>query len=900
MVGQGVVNGLAPSFADVPGGRPPGMVIGGAPKAKLAPMGDIYFSFDFSTQFAYFLTQNQPANAEIDITSNSYGNSGSDNDGFDAASQEADLWNTAFGVRTLMIDSSGNGAPGYGTSNAPAPVTGMRVGASTQFGATGWDSIKNYSQVTDNDVIGWSDRGPGATGTNAIDVVADGAYSSGDATLNTILNGHVAWTTWGGTSRSTPVAAGAAAIVYQAWRQANGPATPDGFALTARDIIKSSAKDLGYDSWTQGAGSVDAFAAAQLAAGSSGAVVTPSEWRPGDYRGTDYEVFPHILAAGASDSQTFSLDGPGTWNLSDRFMTKVDSEDISFTTSPLSKESVPNFNVPDYLIDISDAVAAHPNADMIAISASFPLSEFDVDSDYTYDQRWRLLAYDWTDMNHDGNLWTDKDHDGAVDHKDGPHSSNIDGNLDVKWASSEIDQNEYERFSYTSAASDSQRIHVGHPAARMTDGFFIGLQHPESTTAVPRTHFKIRVDFYQNTDWGWVTTPATASGSFNASIHVPNGTPAGMYEGAIVARRGTQQTVIPVSVTVAVQAAQDADGKLTGSLVFGGADVAADQANLPYSNATVFGANDWNWRAESGDWRFFYLDVPTEPAPGSLFLVNTKWDDPAPFTDLDTLILGPSENHYQLLDDGAFGAPYILDTVGKSPNRNIGAGVWGFDTATGGAEDLVAGPVQEGLHAIVEHQVQWNGTSFNVPFETTVGSATVDPSSIDVTTPGDTGGFDVTFEASLDLAGLEAEAFGLSQPQVTTETAHQDDPNDVASASVKKSFTLNHAARATITTELSDDLDLYIVYDADNNGTFTTSEIIASSAGGTGDESVTLVAPGDGNYQAWVQGFAVTGTPTFPLTIDAIQGTDMTVSGVPAGASRPGRRSPSTSRSRRR
>ena len=71
---------------------------------------------------------------------------------------------------------------------------------------------------------------------------------------------------------------------------------------------------------------------------------------------------------------------------------------------------------------------------------------------------------------------------------------------------------------------------------------------------------------------------------------------------------------------------------------------------------------------------------------------------------------------------------------------------------------------------------------------------------------------------------------------MTTETAHQDDPNDPATASVKKSFTLSHAARATITTELSDDLDLYIVYDADNNGTFTTSEIIASSAGGTGDE----------------------------------------------------------------
>ena len=213
------------------------------------------------------------------------------------------------------------------------------------------------------------------------------------------------------------------------------PTTPEGFALTARDILKSSAKDLGYDSWTQGAGSVDALRAVQLAAGIAGAVATPSEWRPGDYRGTEYDVFPNVLAAGESDSQTFDLDGAGTYELSDRYLTKIDSETFPFTTSPISQESVGNFNVPDYLIDISDMVAAHPNADMIAISANFNLDEFDVDHDYAYDQRWRLLAYDWTDINGDGNLWTDKDHDGAVDHKDFNKSSNIDVNADVKWDS---------------------------------------------------------------------------------------------------------------------------------------------------------------------------------------------------------------------------------------------------------------------------------------------------------------------------------------------------------------------------------------------------------------------------------------------------------------------------------
>ena len=102
-------------------------------------------------------------------------------------------------------------------------------------------------------------------------------------------------------------------------------------------------------------------------------MATPSEWRPGDYRGDEFDVFPNVLAAGESDSQTFNLDGSGTYQLSDRFLSKVASESLSLTTANISQESVNNFNVPDYLIDISDIVAAHPGADMIAISANVPL-----------------------------------------------------------------------------------------------------------------------------------------------------------------------------------------------------------------------------------------------------------------------------------------------------------------------------------------------------------------------------------------------------------------------------------------------------------------------------------------------------------------------------------------------
>jgi hypothetical protein len=341
---------------------------------------------------------------------------------------------------------------------------------------------------------------------------------------------------------------------------------------------------------------------------------------------------------------------------------------------------------------------------------------------------------------------------------------------------------------------------------------------------------------------------------------------------------------VPVSVAVAAQAAQDADGNITGALQFGGPAVQAAQANLPYNNGSVFGASDWTWRAESGDWRFFYYDVAKAPPDGTLFLADTTWDDKAPFTDLDTLIFGRSANSYALLDGSdPFGAPYILDTVGKSENTNVGAGAWTFDTATGGPREVVTAPAQEGLQALVQHQVGWDGDKFDAGFSTKLGAARVSPSKVALSTAADSGSFDVTFNSSVDLDGLKAEGFGLSQPQTTNETVKQDDQNDPSTASVKKNVTLNHASRLHVETSLDQDVDLYVLYDANSDGQFTPDELVASSATGSGDEAVDLIRPADGNYQIWVHGFAVTGTPSMPLTVNAIQGNDLTVTGTPSG-----------------
>ena len=144
------------------------------------------------------------------------------------------------------------------------------------------------------------------------------------------------------------------------------------------------------------------------------------------------------------------------------------------------------------------------------------------------------------------------------------------------------------------------------------------------------------------------STPRKAAGSFKAKIKVPSKTPYGLYDGAVVVSGHGQKSIVPISVNVAATAKQDETGQLTESLSFGGDKVAAAQANQMYNNGAVYDAKDWGWRPESGDWRYFYFDVPTDPPAGTQFLAQSDFAGPSPHNDIDTLVFGPTTNEYQL------------------------------------------------------------------------------------------------------------------------------------------------------------------------------------------------------------------------------------------------------------
>lgn len=953
IVGQGKINGNQWTFADV--GTPSSGVLGHAPDAKVVAMTSIYRNFDSSKLDGYLMASigldGVPNSGdEIQITNNSYGSSDQDNDGWEYDGRFVANLQRTIAPNTVHMFSTGNGAPGFGTVAPPSAPTGIGVCASTQYGSTGWDAPENASQILANDIQVWSNRGPGARGNNGVDVCANGAFAGGIEALNYFgTNGALSWSTWGGTSRSAPVATGIMALIFDAYKTKFGT-WPD--YDTARALLKSSSDNVNYDTLVQGAGVLNAERGVEVASGEYGVFVTPDEWNPGDYRGTDYPAFAHLVNAGDTVVQTFTVHNPSdsaiTVSVSDGTHQLIGSDTFTMTSSPLAEESHYTFNAPNYLKQIDGMIPA--NTDLLLVRENFPFNQFDADGDYSRDQNWRLLVYNWTDNNSDGNLWEDTNLNGTVNYTT-TTCTQIDG-FSCLDPASEIDPGEYVRFMYHRSYANNHQVWVHDPLDRMADGLFMGLQHPNTDPAHDTTDHTFQMDYYQVQDNAWltessnsVTVPAGGTATFDVTLNVPANASTGIYEAAVYVddpgdgSHDANTAVIPVVINVAEDFAVGDTTTLAGMDAYDG--------NVLYNNADVRGTNDWSWRAESGDWRFFSLDVTSTPAPGSAFLMKTEWDDANP-TDIDTLVMGPTKdpfsNGLDVLnpDDGASGlrdllcgvfgpaiflngcdandqfygafvqqdqayyGPYSLSVLGGSPNAYLGSGTWMFNTTSDSNEDWVAAPIQEGLHTVAMHNVLFNGDKFSVPFTTTVSSVGVALTGVgssdyfatlgerlEIYTAVDMGSVDLAFTSGLDLTGLEADTTGLGGPQifsgqtVTQDSDQEPDTNtfDETDGFHNYDFTVSGGARIVANTEnaTTSDIDLYLFYDADNDG-FTWSDLVGSSTTGTSDEIVTVENPGDGNWRASVHGWDVTGGGTYDFRLFVVQGTDLTVSGLTGGA----------------
>jgi hypothetical protein len=217
--------------------------------------------------------------------------------------------------------------------------------------------------------------------------------------------------------------------------------------------------------------------------------------------------------------------------------------------------------------------------------------------------------------------WVDKDHDGVVQ------------------------QNEVALINTDYAWANTEEARVSSPLAKFAGIPVLGIyQNPirESYwfsginfTAKP-VHFSVSIFYYQRVPWQEVTfdsssvhVSAGSNSTFRATLSIPSNASPGTYEGFIELRGSTGQvTQTPVSYVVPIVPTQKGV-----PYVFGGG-----QSGDPlYNNGVTYGASDFSWRYESGNWRAYQVKV-SDPTvnQGS---VKVQWT--SQMTSINIFVMDP-------------------------------------------------------------------------------------------------------------------------------------------------------------------------------------------------------------------------------------------------------------------
>ena len=116
----------------------------------------------------------------------------------------------------------------------------------------------------------------------------------------------------------------------------------------------------------------------------------------------------------------------------------------------------------------------------------------------------------------------------------------------------------------------------------------------------------------------------------------------------------------------------------------------------PYDNFAVYGAFDWNWRYEAGDWRTFALVVPQGIQKIG---ISVSWLDTD--TDIQAHLTNP--------------LGYLVASSEYPKSSYVGSGKFSWSTSTNGPREILyAGDITPGIYLIVLHNTLFGARSFAV------------------------------------------------------------------------------------------------------------------------------------------------------------------------------------------
>jgi hypothetical protein len=253
---------------------PPGCTIkirGMAPGASLIGMkvfGNSNFTFDSTVLqgLDYAVSHDHP-----DILSESFG----ENPLPDTAQDLTRLFNEqAVAAGITVVESTGDAGVESTIGSAATDPAVIAAGANTNF--RGYAQTTSYAfQFSNGSFLSDNISSIGSAGFTqdgrVLDLVAPGEVgwalcSTDTATYeecNSFAGTPAPIEQFGGTSMSAPLIAGGVALVIQAYRDSHGGHTPS--PALVRQLLTSTATDLGFPSFEQGAGELNSLAAVQAA-----------------------------------------------------------------------------------------------------------------------------------------------------------------------------------------------------------------------------------------------------------------------------------------------------------------------------------------------------------------------------------------------------------------------------------------------------------------------------------------------------------------------------------------------------------------------------------------------------------------------------------------------------------
>lgn len=647
---------------------------------------------------------------------------------------------------TVICHAGGNGASGYGTITEPSYSTlAITVGASTSMN---WTSDNfGFAGGYYDDIAPWSARGPVPSGNPKPDIVSIGqrAYAAGPL-WSYLGDGTMTWELFGGTSQSTPTVAGGCAIIQEMFDAYYGPGVPpDAVKVT----LKSTAKDLGYDPFIQGAGQMDLLSAYYTIYYDGPYAYSNDTWynlKLG-YPSIEYswwfanQTFPFISydepnemidtswyagtvePGGSSNGTIILFDYYG----SEAYIEPVIYEnmsayhvEISGTTHALPTDwsAAPWYWTYGELIDLSDLGVQIPQeADLMTITVVYPYQSFDPDNDYSWEHRLGVHALDWNDMNRDTNI-------------------NISEVYELNYG-----------YNYGTTSQTT----IGWPSDKFQYTPVIFLYQREQGASYQSIPYQIYINFYNRTTWDWIDIPSPVAVAPEAvipiNLTVPPDATQGVYEGFLMIDfewDGGTTIALPVSVQVPATIPKNV---LQYNIT------PATPTNRLYDPYSVEGYFDWAWRYEAGDWKQWLVYFNDSYSLGGSVIASfaiCNWT--GNMTDVDMFVF----DDWGMIADGKGGDPSQWSTLWNQPLQ--------WNTTTGATEEYVAlwkvvnssiWPPWPGLYKVILHNTLFNGTLFPEQLDGMIAQVLLDPSPASLTVPqGSTNAITMTLSTGMRLTNV--------------------------------------------------------------------------------------------------------------------------------------------------